>query len=385
MTTPAVEEQQFGAQGLGSTFWTLICATFLAFVGIGTVLPSMAPHVRHDLGGSDQTVGFAIGTFSVVALVSRFISGPLADLKGRKAAFLMGLASCSAAGLIYLLPLGLAGIFLGRGLQGFGEACLYTGAAAWAVEAAGIHRSSRALSYISTGIWGGISCGPVIGQLLGSFARNAVLQVACALAAFVLLSRVPENYEPHPGHRPRFWLPSWLIAPGLTVGFTNVHYPVITGFLILHVSQHGGGGATAFSAYALMVLLFRFFLGGLPDRVEPAVTFYIGLSAMAVGIAILAFTGGQVMSVAGAVVLGIGFSFPWASVASTVLKRAPIHQRGSAVGVLSAFYDLFVGTSSFVAGSLAGNFGYRSAFLLALGGVFIAAITAQRVFKAAAD
>ena len=43
-------------------------------------------------------------------------------------------------------------------------------------------------------------------------------------------------------------------------------------------------------------------------------------------------------------------TFPWASVASVVLKRAPAHERGSTVGVLSAFYDLFVGSSSFAAG-----------------------------------
>ena len=30
-------------------------------------------------------------------------------------------------------------------LQGFGEACLYTGAAAWAVELGGIERSGQAL------------------------------------------------------------------------------------------------------------------------------------------------------------------------------------------------------------------------------------------------
>src|SRR5438874_944357 len=94
----SVDELQFGAHGLGGRFWTLIAATFLAFLGIGTVLPSMALHVRHDLGGSDQTVGFVIGTFSVIALVSRFISGPLADQKGRRTAFLTGLASCAAAG-----------------------------------------------------------------------------------------------------------------------------------------------------------------------------------------------------------------------------------------------------------------------------------------------
>src|SRR5215831_12426549 len=94
---------------LRGTFWLLIAATFLGFLGFGTVLPGLAPHVRHDLGGSDRTVGFVIGTFSVVALCSRIFAGRLADRKGRKRAFLTGLGSCTLAGVSYLLPMGIAG------------------------------------------------------------------------------------------------------------------------------------------------------------------------------------------------------------------------------------------------------------------------------------
>src|SRR5579872_1000696 len=99
---------------LGAGFWALIGATFLGFLGIGTVLPALGPHVRHDLGGSDQTVGFVIGIFSFVALASRFASGPLADRRGRKITFLLGLASCGVAGGAYLLPVGITGAYLGR-------------------------------------------------------------------------------------------------------------------------------------------------------------------------------------------------------------------------------------------------------------------------------
>src|SRR5579864_2862409 len=175
------------AQGLGARFWSLIGATFLGFLGIGTVLPGLAPHVRHDLGGSDQTVGFVIGTFSFVALASRFLSGPLADRRGRKIAFLTGLASCALAGVAYLLPLGIAGAYLGRVFQGLGEACLYTGAATWIVETGGLDRGSQALGYMSSGIWGGISAGPVVGHWLGSFERAAWMQIVLALVALAIV------------------------------------------------------------------------------------------------------------------------------------------------------------------------------------------------------
>src|SRR5579883_3104554 len=101
---------------LRGRFWCLIAATFLGFVG------------------------FVIGTFSVIALCSRPFAGRIADRRGRKSAFLAGLGSCSLAGVAYLLPWGVSAMYVGRALQGIGEACLYTGAAAWAVEVAGVHR-----------------------------------------------------------------------------------------------------------------------------------------------------------------------------------------------------------------------------------------------------
>src|SRR5581483_4282741 len=137
---------------LGGRFWSLIAATFFGFLGFGSVLPALAPHIRVDLGATDRTVGFVIGTFSVIALCSRPFAGRLVDQKGRKRAFLTGLFSCTCAGAAYLLPFGVKAMYLGRALQGIGEACLYTGAAAWAVELAGVHRSARALGYVSSGI-----------------------------------------------------------------------------------------------------------------------------------------------------------------------------------------------------------------------------------------
>jgi MFS family permease len=370
------------ARGFGARFWSLIGATFLGFLGIGTVLPGLAPHIRHDLGGSDQTVGFVIGVFSVVALAARFISGPLADRRGRKLVFLTGLASCGVAGAAYLLPFGIPGAYLGRTLQGFGEACLYTGAAAWVVETAGIERSAQALGFLSSGIWGGVSLGPVIGQWLGSFERAAMLQLFAAAAAFATLLLIPEDFKPEPHPHDRHWLPKSLLMPGLSIGFVNVHYPVVTGFLILHLARYGKSGPAAFSAYAALILASRFFLGGLPDRIHPAITYYLGLAAMAVALCGIAFGPGPVAAVALTALLGFGFSFPWSAVAGQVMKQTPSSARGSAIGVLSAFCDLFVGLSSFAAGTISHEWGYSAAFWMAAVAVGVAAGVGYFVFQA---
>lgn len=365
-------------------FWSVIAATFLGFLGIGSVLPALAPHVRHDLGGSDQTVGLVIGIFSFVALLSRFVSGPLTDRRGRKAAFLAGLGSCALSGLAYQLPFGVASAYLGRTLQGFGEACLYTGAAAWVIELGGIHRSGQALGYLSSGIWGGISAGPVVGQWMGSFERAAMFQAVSALAAIVLLLFVPEHYEPHRHVRSKDWMPKGLLLAGLSVGFVNVHYPVIAGFLILHLAQHGNSGPASFTAYAGVILFSRLFLGGLPDRMRPDRLFYVGISCMFVGLLVLASGPPPVVAVLATGFLGFGFSFPWSAVATTILKRTAEGDRGSVIGLLSAFYDAFVGTSSFLAGFVAHQFGYAQAFVMAASALLLSAVLARKMFTVAA-
>jgi MFS family permease len=370
----------FSARRFSRQFWALVGATFLGFLGIGTVLPLLAPHVRYDLHGTDQDVGLVIGIFSFVALAGRLIAGPLADRRGRKISFLCGLVCCGLAGAAYLLPLGMTGPYLARILQGMGEACLYTGAAAWVVEVGGIERSAQALGYLSSGIWGGISAGPVIGQWLGTFQRAAAMQLVLAAAAFAILTRVPEHYRPDPHPKPHQWLPRSIIAPGIAIGFVNVQYAVVAGFLILHLKSHGNSGPVAFTAYAGMILLSRFFLGGLPDRIPPAITFYGGITCMAVGLVILATGPRPVTAIAATALLGFGFSFPWSSIASTVLRRTPNSDRGSAIGVLSAFYDLFVGISSFTAGWVAHRFNYSATFAMAACALIAAAIAGRFVF-----
>src|SRR5260370_37198144 len=279
----------------------------------------------------------------------------------------------------------MTGPSLARVFQGMGEVCLDRGAADWAVGVAGIERRAQALGYLSSGIWGGISAGPVVGEWLGSFQHAALLQVAAAVVAFVTLIRVREEYQPEPHPAARKWLTRSILAPGIAVGFVNVQYPVVTGFLILHLKSHGSSGPVAFSAYAGMILLSRFFLGGLPDRIEPFITYFGGLVFMAVGLLVLAGSPGPVVAVGATALLGFGFSFPWASIASTVLRRTPSAERGSAVGILSAFYDLFVGVSSFAAGWEAHRFSYSAAFVMAAGALGAAAIAGKVVFFARAE
>jgi predicted MFS family arabinose efflux permease len=170
------------------------------------------------------------------------------------------------------------------------------------------------------------------------------------------------------------------VLPGFAVGLVSVHYPVITGFLILHLARHGNSGPAAFTAYAGVMLFSRFFLGGLPDRMHPRITYYVGMAAMTLALLVLATGPAPIVAIGAAALLGFGFSFPWSSVVSMVLRQTHDHEHGSAVGMLGAFYDLFVGLGSFAAGAASDRFGYGSAFLMAAGSLCVASIVGWFLF-----
>ena len=354
-------------------FWIVIVSTFLGFVGIGAIVPVLGPHVKRDLNQSDVMVGVALGIFSIVALTSRLIAGPVTDSRGRRIGLVSGLACCSLSGLLYILPFGIVNILVARVVQGLGEAFLFVSAAAWAVELSPKDRRAQALGYLGAGVWGGMAAGPAIGSLLGSFSSAALLLMASPLPAIWALRYVPDTLE-RTGRRPAFGIPKAAVLPGIALGLVNVHYPAMSGFLTLHLAQRGANiGGKAFSAYAIVILTCRFFLGGLPDRVGPRVTLYGGLAAMACGLGILSTAPGAWLAVAAGALVGFGFSLPWPSIASTVLNRAPEDERASSVGVLTACVDLFVGLASVADGTIAHHFGYAPIYWLAILGVGVAA------------
>ncbi|MEZ5399750.1 MAG: MFS transporter [Bryobacteraceae bacterium] len=363
----------------GAAFWVVVISAFLGFLGVGAVVPVLAPHVRNDLHQSDFVLGLIIGVFSFTALASRFLSGPITDRYGRKYSFMAGLALCALSGAMYLLPMGVGGIFGGRVLHGIGEAFLFAGAGTWVVELGDPTRRARSLTFLSTGIWGGISIGPVVGQFLGTFDRAAWLLLLSPIPAIAAVSMLPETYSFRAVHGKRAWIPREAVGPGIILGLVNMHHPALAGFVVLHLADRANSGGTAFSAYAAMVLLSRFFLGGLPDRMSSRTIFRSGSSVMLVGLLVLALKPPAAIAILAAAMIGFGFSFPWPSVAAFVLQRIDDSRRASGMGVLTAFADLFLGLGSLLAGAVASRFGYPWIYVTSAVMVVAAMALAERV------
>lgn len=350
---------------MGSKIWRIVGAAFVGMLGFGAVIPMLPVYLHEQVGASTFVTGLLIGLSSAFALLGRLFAGKTADRKGRRIALLLGMAFCAAAGLLYLPVLGFWAIVPGRVLHGLGEGFFVTAAVAWAVDVAPDNRRAQALGFLSSGIWGGVSIGPAIGQALGTMASVAWFLTISSVAVIAIVFVMEEQPRPHT-HAPSRWFPPPVLLPGILLGLSNVTYAAMAGFLILLLHHRGHGTAWAFSAFALAVLFGRAAFGGLPDRMGPRRSLFAGYVCLSVGLLAIAAGNRSFLDLPAALLVGLGYSFPWPALASVVVSQVGVSERAAALGALNAFYDLFVAGSSAVAGAAAGRWGLTAPFWIAL-------------------
>jgi MFS family permease len=243
------------------SFAGVFVVTFLGLIGVGSVLPVLPRYVHGPLASTDLAVGLVIGSYAVTGLLLRPVAGRLADTRGRKPTVLLGALLVSLSGLLYLPHLGIAGLILARLVLGAGEGALYTAGSAWIVDMAPPERRGRILGLYGLAVWGGLSVGPLLGELLlnaASYEAVWIFAAALPLLGAAIATRVPDDFEALPHAEPHPLIAPEAVRPGLSVALASVGYATLAAFIVLLLEDRGvGHGATVFGAFAAMIVLAR--------------------------------------------------------------------------------------------------------------------------------
>jgi MFS family permease len=353
----------------GLSFAGVFAVTFCGLVGVGSVLPVLPRYIHGPLDSGDVAVGIVIGAYAVTGLLLRPVAGRLADTRGRKPTVLLGAALVALSGLLYLPSLGIAGLIVARLLLGAGEGAVYTAGSAWIVDLAPEERRGRVLGLYGLAVWGGLSVGPLFGELLLDAGGYTAVWIFAAVmpvlgALFALVARDPfvplEHAEPHPLIAPE------AVGPGFAIALASTGYAALATFIVLHLEARGiDEGATVFAAFAAMLVLTRLVFGHLPDRVGAAPVAIVATLGEAVGLALIALAHSLPMAIAGGLVMGAAFSLLNPALMLIALSRVSQQARGAAMGTYTAFFDAGVGLGAPLAGLVAALAGYEAAFFFA--------------------
>jgi MFS family permease len=376
-STPAAARRAVAASA--GVFLAALCG----FLAIGAALPVLPSFVRGPLHASDLAVGVVVGAFALTSVVCRPLAGRQADRRGRRVVLVAGSLAMALGGVLYVLSDSVATLIVARLMVGAGEGAVYTAGATWAVDLVPKERRGMALGLFGLAVWGGLSLGPLAGELLRAGLGYEAVWVATAalpLAGAAIAARLPEAARPSSSEpRPAGLLPRVSWRPGAALALANVGYAALAGFVVLHLRARGiGGGASVFTVFAVAVFASRLALSHIPDRAGPRRTATVAGLLEAVGLAIIALAGSLPVALAGALVVGAGFSMLFPSLALMVVGAVGEDTRGSALGAFTAFFDIGVGLGGPLAGATAALAGYPAVFGLAavaaLGTAALAAI-----------
>ncbi|MDQ3978298.1 MAG: MFS transporter, partial [Actinomycetota bacterium] len=171
---------------LTRSFVLVPSATFAYFVAIGALLPALPLYVQGPLDGGTVSVGLAVGSFSLAALLLRPWAGRLGDRRGRRVLVVGGAALVAASTAGYVVATSLAVLVALRLVTGAGEALFFIGVVTAANDLAPEHRRAEAMSLFSLAPYAGVAVGPVLAEAMlgdGAFVAVWVITAASALVA----------------------------------------------------------------------------------------------------------------------------------------------------------------------------------------------------------
>jgi predicted MFS family arabinose efflux permease len=195
--------------------------------------------------------------------------------------------------------------------------------------------------------------------------------VLCAASFFLALRKRPVAVS-HGEHLPFSNVMFRVLPTGMALALGGVGYSVLATFVTLfYASRHWGGAALCLTAFGVSFIAARLLFIQTINRFGGFRTSVVCLSVETVGILLLWSAASPWTAFSGAALAGFGFSLVFPALGVEAVKRVPEQNRGTALGVFTAFADVSFFLTGPTAGAVIGTFGYASVFLFALASVVV--------------
>jgi MFS family permease len=352
--------------------------TFICYLSIGLPLAVLPPFVHLRMGYSAALAGLVISIQYIATLVSRPWAGRISDKHGAKVAVVWGMGACSTSGAVLMAAaavhhvpwLSIALIILSRLILGAGESLGSTGSTLWGITAAGPEFTAKVISFNGISTYSGVAIGAPLGVVLEQrWGLGAIGLLTMLICGFSLLRASRKAPVPvmHGEHLPFSHVLGRVAPHGMGLALGGVGYSVLATFITLfYASRHWNGAALCLSAFGAAFILARIFFIHTIDRYGGFQMGIVCLLIESAGTLILWQSTSPWVAMAGAACTGLGFSLVFPALGVEAVKRVSEHNRGSALGVYTAFADVSFFLTGPLAGGVIGHWGYSSVFLFAL-------------------
>ena len=181
----------------------LYSGAVLFMASFSMILPELPKYLK-SMGGEDY-IGYIIGLFTIMALLSRFFSGKISDRVGRVLVMLIGTLVTIICGVAYIFALSVTSFLAIRFLHGLSTGFRPVGSSAMLTDIVPVNKRGEALGILGIAGSIGMALGPVFGSVISvEFGYTAMFVTSSflGLISFFLTLKLPETLE----HKEKFGL-----------------------------------------------------------------------------------------------------------------------------------------------------------------------------------
>lgn len=329
--------------------FVLSLSATLLMLGVGMIV-TLLPQRVHAMTESLESVGLVASVFAFAYLLAQLPIGALSDRFGPKPFMVIGYLLCALSGFVFLSADTANGLFLGRAVQGLGEAPI------WALGPAILSLAypttkGRVIGIYNAAIHAGLTAGPLLGLLIAPDGQGRAPFLAfallCTIAGLCVLVFLRPASAPVGQTRPtsrqflnllRRKRTAVLLLGVLLYG---AGYGVFLTVLPLSLAESHGLWATAISLFFVMfyaaISLSQIAAGTVSDRIGRKGFLVWGMAQAAAGLAVFPlFPGLYAFVPLGIASIGLGM-FCVASIAE-LNESAPDTLKGAISGSYYFFW-----------------------------------------------
>lgn len=333
----------------------------------GMLLPEL-PGYLEGLGAG-HLIGWIVALFTVGAFLSRFVSGRLADLAGRKPVMLFGTAVATCSGFAYVavgqldnVAFAVSGFLVVRLLHGMSTGFRPTGTSAFLTDLVPVQRRGEALGYLGVAGNAGMALGPALGSWLAvDFGYDAMFLASSVLGilSYLMTQRLPETLpNPRPVEwadlnvfqggtlEPAAWPASLFLLP-VAIAFGT--------FLTVTPDLVEGLGFVYKGSFNTVVVVasigMRLVAGKASDRYGRPQLLLVGAVLLTLGMALFSWSTSVPMLLAAGVVYGMSVGINMPAIFAWTIDLAPEGKAATALGTMLMALEVGIGVGAFVSGT----------------------------------
>ena len=325
------------------------------------IIPELPEYVI-DMGGEDY-LGFVFGIFTVSAGLSRFWSGRLADIIGRKKIMVFGTVVTAICGGIYIFTTTLGLFLILRFIHGLSTGWRPTGSTAFVVDVAPKERMGEAMGYLGVAGSTGMAIGPALGSFLKEdysfdhmFMASSIVGVLAMIMTFFLRESLEDT-------RKMKWS-DLNISKGKSLDWSTRSPSIVT---LLDTFSFGVVITTApiivdylgFTYKGLFNLVFvsfsivtRFIAGKTSDRLGRVKVMKAGLILLSISLLIIGFAQSQSVVVLGGAIFGISIGLNRPTIFAWSADLANPQNRAASMATMLLALEIGIGAGAFISGSI---------------------------------